>query len=539
MSKDSLKNTNSTKLALTEQLPHETDDFINEPDLTPPVIVAELNKHIIAQDKAKRSVAIALRNRYRRRLVPKALQDEIYPKNILMIGNTGVGKTEIARRLAKLAKAPFIKVEATKFSQIGYVGRNVESIIRDLMNNAVIEERTLMRQTIESKAQKEVTEIILDILLPESAAALNRKQEKPAPSPLDTLSMSFAMHPPSSSATDNSSAKPNNSTLTGSSNPTAELNNSSAQRHESFIKTRAKLKKSLLAGELEEKVIEIMLTPTDPSAPPTGINISGMNLGDNQIDALGGMMKNLGNMFRPKKSKQAITIKDARPRLLEEVAESMLDMNRVIARAKVKTETMGIVFIDEIDKIVSKTNETHGNLDISREGVQRDILPLVEGSSVPTSYGMIKTDHVLFIAAGAFHISSPADMIPELQGRFPIRVKLNPLKAAELKAILIQPKNALIKQYQALLKTEGILLKFNSDAINEIARTAEWINSESENIGARRLATLMEKLLEEYLFSSNSTTKKLVATSITIDKAYVTQCFKDILPDKDLSRYIL
>ncbi len=518
-----------------------SDQLSIEAALTPSAIVRELDKHIIGQKDAKRSVAIALRNRYRRRRVRGEMQNEIYPKNILMIGNTGVGKTEIARRLAHLVQAPFIKVEATKFSQVGYVGRDVESIIRDLMHHAVTSERAKQLKVLEASAAAEVTERLLDALLPESAAAAKRA---PVPAtnavqaPLDTLSLSVALpHTPGIAAHG------------------AATESTSQAQTEQYLTTRAKLKQRLLAGDFENKVITLALSAPAANTPAAGINISGQNLGDQQMDALHGLMKNFNNMFRPKQTKQRMAISAARPLLLQQVTHELLDMNQVISTAKQRTETLGIVFVDEVDKIVTKGTEQRGNLDISREGVQRDLLPLVEGCNVATPNGNIATDHILFIAAGAFHTTSPADMIPEMQGRFPIRVKLSPLKAPELQAILVQPKSALSKQYQALLATEGINLELTTAAIAAIAKMAERVNNESENIGARRLATLMEKLLEELLFHGKAFIKSKRGSAlqaaaaksqdtqtqqrVVIDEAYVTERFRTLLPSKDLQRYIL
>src|SRR4249919_3171553 len=427
------------------------------PVMTPREIVSELDRYIVGQKDAKRAVAIALRNRWRRQLVPDDLREEIAPKNIIMIGPTGVGKTEISRRLAKLAQAPFIKVEASKFTEVGYVGRDVESIIRDLTDLAVNMVKEEEKQKVEIKAREVAEERILDLLLPAGAAA----------------------------AADGEAV--DNARLQG---------------------TRDKLKKMLREGKMDERFVEIEMTQT--SMPMIEVlTPQGME----------GMEFNLKEMFSnllPKKTKKkTVKIPEAMDIITQEEAAKLIDMDKVISEAVRRVEQSGIVFLDEIDKIAGRES-THGP-DVSREGVQRDLLPIVEGSTVNTKYGMVKTDHILFIAAGAFHVSKPSDLIPELQGRFPIRVELKPLTIEDFKRILTEPKNSLVRQYTALLGTEGVTLEFQPDAIGRIADVATLVNERTENIGARRLHTVMEKLLDQISFDAPDLTEK----SITIDGAYV------------------
>ncbi len=445
-------------------------------ELTPKKIVAFLDKYIIGQEKAKKAVAIALRNRTRRKKVAGELQKEISPKNIIMIGNTGIGKTEIARRIAALSDAPFVKIEATKFTEVGYVGRDVESIIRDLVNVAINNERKKVFSQSENKIEVLVEDKILQYLIP---------------------------HNPS--------------------------NNQEGDKN-TFQNTTEKFRKKLRQGELEEK--EIMISIKKKSASP----FSGGMMNFSQMDDLkdmSGMIKNFFDSMPKKQITQKLKIKDARKVLKEEIQEDFINQEEIINQAIQKTENFGIVFLDEIDKIVSKDNHK-GGPEISREGVQRDILPLVEGSSVSTRYGVVKTDHILFIAAGAFHMSSPSDIIPELQGRFPIRVELEPLTQKDLEAILVEPKNSLIKQYTALLSTEGVTLTFTKPAIKEIAKIAFDVNNRNKNLGARRLATVMEKLLEEILFEAPQVTSK-----ITISDTYVKEKLANLAVDEKLAQYIL
>ncbi len=451
-------------------------------ELTPKQIVNELDKYIIGQDKAKKMVAIALRNRWRRQQVRPELREEIMPNNIILIGPTGVGKTEISRRLAKLSNAPFLKVEASKFTEVGYVGRDVESMIRDLVEIGVQMVREEKTKEVESKAREQAIEKILDLLLP----PISHHRPKPV----------------------------------GEIQESDELE----LRHQ---RTREKLREQLLKGQLNDRIVEID-TPTD-SMPmmqifsPMGIEEMGLNI----QELFGGLM--------PKKmKKRRVSVAEALKILTQQEAQKLIDMEEVIRIAIHRVENSGIIFLDEIDKIAGGGSAKHGP-DVSREGVQRDLLPVVEGTSVLTKYGMVKTDHILFIAAGAFHVSKPSDLIPELQGRFPIRVELNSLSENDFVRILTEPKNALIKQYQAMLETEGVTLTFTEDAIQEIARIATVVNARTENIGARRLHTIMSTLLEEILFEVPE--KK--HDEIVIDKKMVTETLKSIVEDEDLSRYIL
>jgi ATP-dependent HslUV protease ATP-binding subunit HslU len=440
-------------------------------NFTPREIVSELDRYIIGQSQAKRAVAVALRNRWRRLQVPADLQDEIAPKNIIMIGPTGVGKTEIARRLAKLAQAPFIKVEASKYTEVGYVGRDVESMVRDLLELAVIMVKEEEAKKMRVKAEASAEEKLLDLLLPGDADRSPDRQEKQEG-------------------------------------------------------TRDKLRKLLRLGELDERFVEIesevSSMPTMGVFTPQGNEELGMNI-----------KEMFGNLFPKKTTRKRLKVHEAREWLIEAEAEKLVDMENVINLAKERTEQGGIIFIDEIDKITSREG-LHGP-EVSREGVQRDILPIVEGSTINTKHGPVKTDHVLFIAAGAFHVSKPSDLIPELQGRFPIRVELDSLGEEEFFRILTEPKNALIRQYKELLKTESINLDFSDDAIREIAKMAKTVNDRTENIGARRLHTIMEKLLEELSFNAPELTERQVA----IDAEEVRHRLAEICKDEDLSRYIL
>jgi ATP-dependent HslUV protease ATP-binding subunit HslU len=444
--------------------------------LTPRQIVAELDKFIIGQDEAKRAVAIALRNRWRRMQLPEALRTEITPKNILMIGPTGVGKTEIARRLASLADAPFIKVEATKFTEVGYVGRDVDSIIRDLIDIAVKMTREKAFTKVESQARESAQERVLDALLPKPRGAFTDQPEE---------------------------------------NTTEEKADSA---------TRNLYRHKLQAGELDEKEIEIDLTMN-----AANVEIMGPPGMEEMTSQLQSMMENLSN----KRSKsRRLTVKKALKLLQEEEASKLVNEDEIRARALESVEQNGIVFLDEIDKICKRSE--HGG-DVSREGVQRDLLPLVEGCAVATKYGMVKTDHVLFIASGAFHLSKPSDLVPELQGRFPIRVELKPLKTAEFVRILTEPKASLTEQYVALMSTEGFGLQFSEDGIRRIAEVATLVNDKAENIGARRLHTVLEKLLDQISFSATEKSGE----SFIINAAYVDQQLDELAHDEDLSRSIL
>jgi ATP-dependent HslUV protease ATP-binding subunit HslU len=435
-------------------------------ELTPREIVRELDKYVIGQAEAKRAVAIALRNRIRRQKLDPEMAEEVYPKNILMIGPTGVGKTEIARRLAKLANSPFLKVEASKFTEVGYVGRDVESMIRDLVDIAIDMVREEKLDEVAERAERNAEERLLDLLMP--------------PQPEAT---------------------------------------------ESLERTREKLREKLRAGKLDDRMVEIDVKQRGPTFEiATNMGVEEMEF--NIKDVLPGL-------FAGRTRKRKMRVAEALEYLIQEEEEKLIDMDQVTRIAIDRVERSGIIFLDEIDKIAGRESG-HGP-DVSREGVQRDILPIVEGTTVNTRYGFVRTDHILFIAAGAFHVSKPSDLIPELQGRFPIRVELKSLTEEDFIRILKEPKNALVKQYQALLETEGIKLTFTDDALEEIARLAARVNESAENIGARRLHTIMEKLLEEISFEGPDLKKKVVK----IDGAYVRKQLADIVKDQDLSRYIL
>jgi ATP-dependent HslUV protease ATP-binding subunit HslU len=438
---------------------------------TPREIVSELDKYIVGQKDAKRAVAIALRNRWRRQQIPEPLRDEIAPKNIIMIGPTGVGKTEIARRLAKLAQAPFLKVEASKYTEVGYVGRDVESMVRDITDLAVNMCKEEESKKVQKKAEEIAEERLLDLLLPPAAKGQPREgEEKQA--------------------------------------------------------TREKLRKLLKIGKLDQKYVEV--ETVDRNLPIVEIfSASGLEEMDINIKDM------FGSLFPKKKKQRKVKVPEALQVLSQEEAQKLIDMDSVVKLATERVEQSGIIFIDEIDKIAGRES-TYGP-DVSREGVQRDILPIVEGTTVTTKYGMVKTDHILFIAAGAFHISKPSDLIPELQGRFPIRVELDSLNKEDLIRILTEPENALIKQYTALLDTESVKLEFKEDSIAEIAEMATLINERTENIGARRLYTMMEKLLDEISFDAPDSGGK----NMVIDARYVREKLKDFVEDEDLSRYIL
>lgn len=438
--------------------------------MTPKEIVSELDKHIIGQANAKRSVAIALRNRWRRQQVDSALRDEITPKNILMIGPTGVGKTEIARRLARLANAPFIKIEATKFTEVGYVGRDVESIVRDLVDTAVKMTRMAEMEKVQTKAYDSAEDKILDILLPRADAGMLSETEE---------------------------------------------------------STRQKMRKKLREGDLDDKEIEI-----DVHVAPMGVEIMAPPGMEEMTSQLQGMFQNLGS---GKTRSRKMPIKKALLSLQEEEASKLVNEDDIRLRAVDSVEQNGIVFLDEIDKICKRSESGGGGGEVSREGVQRDLLPLVEGSTVSTKYGAIKTDHILFIASGAFHIAKPSDLIPELQGRFPIRVELSALSVDDFIRILTEPNASLTEQYQALLATEGVSLTFASDGIQRIAELGWQVNEATENIGARRLHTMLERLLEEISYHAPD----LIEKTIVIDAAYVDQHLTEFAEDEDLSRYIL
>jgi ATP-dependent HslUV protease ATP-binding subunit HslU len=449
-------------------------------ELTPREIVAELDKHVVGQKDAKRAVAIALRNRMRRQKLPPDLAEEVIPKNIIMIGPTGVGKTEIARRLAKLANSPFLKVEASKFTEVGYVGRDVESMIRDLVEIAIDNIRAEKLEDVADKAELNAEERLLDILLPPAASSHSEQT-------------GFTLE---------------------------------ASSGDSYSRTREKLRQQLREGKLDERMVEIEVRernfPSFEIISNQGVEEMDVNIKDM-----------LPNIFGQRTKKRKMKVNEAFEYLIQEEEQRLIDMDQVTRMAIDRVEDAGIIFLDEIDKIAGREGG-HGP-DVSREGVQRDILPIVEGTTVNTRYGMVRTDHILFIAAGAFHVSKPSDLIPELQGRFPIRVELQSLTMEDFIRILTEPKSSLTKQYTALLETEGVKLEFTREALEEIARFAFRVNEGTENIGARRLHTIMERVLDEISFSAPD--KK--GEQVTIDAAYVGKALSDIVKDQDLSRYIL
>lgn len=461
-------------------------------ELTPRQIVAELDKHVVGQNAAKRAVAIALRNRVRRKKLSPDLAADVIPKNIIMIGSTGVGKTEIARRLARMSNSPFLKVEASKFTEVGYVGRDVESMIRDLTEIAVEMTRQEKVDEITDKAELNVEERILDILLP----------------------------PPKSSGSsplfDFDSGETTAPVLVPDTEP----------KDENFARTREKLRTQLRSGKLDNRLVEMEVReknfPTIELAGPMGVEEMGINMKDM-----------LGNLFQGRSKRRKMRVDEAMEYLMQEEEERLIDMDAVARAALERVESSGIIFLDEIDKIAGRESG-HGP-DVSREGVQRDILPIVEGTTVNTRYGMVRTDHILFIAAGAFHVSKPSDLIPELQGRFPIRVELESLTIDDFKRILVEPKNSLVRQYLALMETEGVKLEFTPDAIDAVANFAARVNQQTEDIGARRLHTIMERLLDEISFEGPDLEPK----DQTIDAAYVDKMLAETVKDQDLSRYIL
>ncbi|REK76499.1 ATP-dependent protease ATPase subunit HslU [Paenibacillus paeoniae] len=461
--------------------------------LTPRQIVAELDKYIVGQKDAKRSVAVALRNRYRRSKLDETIRDEIVPKNILMIGPTGVGKTEIARRLAKLVKAPFVKLEATKFTEVGYVGRDVESMVRDLVETAIRMVKSEKTEGVKDKAEKLANERVVLLLAPSAAKPKSNKNP-------------FEM-------------------LFGGGSEEKEEETDQEQDHSLHAK-RNLIREQLAAGKLENEVIEIEVEDTSP-------NMLDMLSGQGP-EGMGMNMQELFGQLMPKKpKKRKLPVKEARKALIQEEANKLIDMDDVISESVIRAEQSGIIFIDEIDKIASPSRGS--GPDVSREGVQRDILPIVEGSTVMTKYGPVKTDYVLFIAAGAFHVAKPSDLIPELQGRFPIRVELTSLSLDDFINILTEPRNALTKQYTALLQTEGIEVEFSSEAIQELASIAADVNRNMENIGARRLHTILEKLLEDLSFEA----PELSLDKMLITPEYVREKLGSIAKDRDLSQYIL
>jgi len=473
----------------------EVDEQIKLDDMTPRQIVAELDKHVVGQRNAKRAVAIALRNRIRRQKLPAEMAVDVMPKNMIMIGSTGVGKTEIARRLARMSNSPFLKVEASKFTEVGYVGRDVESMIRDLTEIAVDMTRQEKIDEIAEKAELNVEEQILDLLLP----------------PARSTSTFYEFDAPASEA---------------GSAPAGRDSADGASSQDQAQRTREKLRTQLRSGKLDSRLIEIEIReknfPVIELAGPQGVEEMGINMKDM-----------LGNLFQGRTKQRKMRVDEAIEHLMQEEEERLIDMDQVARAAIERVEVSGIIFLDEIDKIAGRESG-HGP-DVSREGVQRDILPIVEGTTVNSRYGMVRTDHILFIAAGAFHVSKPSDLIPELQGRFPIRVELESLTVEDFKRILTEPKNALIKQYQAMMATEEVIIDFTDEAIDCIANFAFKVNEHQENIGARRLQTIMEKLLEEISFEGPDLEPKKQC----IDAAYVEAMLAETVKDQDLSRYIL
>jgi ATP-dependent HslUV protease ATP-binding subunit HslU len=475
-------------------------------DLTPRQISAELDRYIVGQADAKKAVAIALRNRWRRQRAPESIREEISPNNIILIGPTGVGKTEIARRLAKLAGAPFIKVEASKFTEVGYVGRDVESMVRDLVESAIDMVRSERESEVEEVAHERVDERLLDLLLPPPAA--EKKADGAPATPPATL--------PPDDALGVFLVSPTGSVSKETMDPAQER----------YKRTRDKLRQLLLDGKLEDREVEVEVPQNSPM-----FDIMASQGGQEGMDNISDMLK---EMMPKRKKKRTVKVAEARRILFEQELEKLIDLDDVTADALERVEKMGIIFLDEIDKIAGERSQM-GGPDVSREGVQRDLLPIVEGSNVQTKYGMVKTDHVLFIAAGAFHVSKPSDLIPELQGRFPIRVELKSLTEADFVRIMTEPENALTKQYAALIESEGAKLEFSVDGIAEIARVAAVVNDRMENIGARRLHTVMTTLLEDVMFDLPDRG----TDTIKVDAGVVRDRLKAIVEDEDLRRYIL
>ncbi len=466
--------------------------------LSPKEIVQELDRYIVGQEPAKKAVAIALRNRLRRRKLPADLRDEVAPKNIILIGPTGVGKTEIARRLAKLCRAPFVKVEATKYTEVGYVGRDVESMVRDLTSVAISMVKAELQAGVQEEAESRVEDQLLELLLP--GLGQRPAKQPPAAAPPAPPSAPPPLRPAASAAAVSADPPPENGTV-------------------------AKFRDRLRAGQLEDKLVEVNVT--DSSGPAIEI-FSGQSFEEMDIN-----LGSLGNLFGGRRKKKKVPVRRARQVLMAEEIDRLVDKERVSELAIERVQQMGIIFLDEIDKVASK--DSRGGADVSREGVQRDILPIVEGSTVNTKWGTVDTAHILFIAAGAFHMSKPADLIPELQGRFPIRVELSALGSDDFKRILTQPRNALITQYTALLGTEEVTLKFTAEAVDRLSELATEVNRNTENIGARRLHTIMELLLEELSFNAPD----LQGQTVTITPDYVNQRLGKIIEDRDLTRYIL
>jgi ATP-dependent HslUV protease ATP-binding subunit HslU len=485
-------------------------------DLTPRQIVAELDRYIVGQADAKKAVAIALRNRWRRQQAPDAIRNEISPNNIILIGPTGVGKTEIARRLAKLAGAPFIKVEASKFTEVGYVGRDVEGMIRDLVDSAVEMVRQERESEVEDLANERVDERLLDLLLPAPGGSADGKPAREAAVGADTKAASGQDEPRDA---------PHLFVVSATGDVKQEKGTDAST--ERYQRTREKLKQLLLDGQLDQREVEIEVAP---AAGP----MFDMFASQGAPESMENFTEMLREMMPQRKKKRTVKVSEARRILLEQEFEKLVDMEDVTSDALERVESLGIVFLDEIDKIAGEKSQM-GGPDVSREGVQRDLLPIVEGSNVQTKYGMVKTDHILFVAAGAFHVSKPSDLIPELQGRFPIRVELKPLTEEDFIRIMTEPENALTKQYAALVAADGAQLEFTADGIAEIARIAATVNSRMENIGARRLHTVMTTQLEDTLFDLPDASVK----RIVVNAEAVREKLKSIVEDEDLRKYIL
>jgi ATP-dependent HslUV protease ATP-binding subunit HslU len=469
--------------------------------LTPKQIVEELDRYIVGQGDAKKAVAIALRNRWRRQRAPESIRDEISPNNIILVGPTGVGKTEIARRLAKLAGAPFVKVEASKFTEVGYVGRDVESMVRDLVESAINMVRAEREGEVQEIAKQKVEERLLDLLLPVPS---DIKHSAPNPSAAAGGAHLFVVSPGGS---------------------VSQETDASEVR---YNRTREKLKQLLIDGQMDDREIEIEVTQQSPM-------MFDMMVPQGAPEGMDNISEMLKDMLPKRKKRRTVKVSEARRILLDEELEKLINKEDVTADALERVQTMGIIFLDEIDKIAGQRGPAAGGPDVSREGVQRDLLPIVEGSNFQTKHGMVKTDHVLFIAAGAFHVAKPSDLIPELQGRFPIRVELNSLTEADFVRIMTEPENALTKQYSALVTAEGSTLEFTADGVAEIAKIAAHVNERMENIGARRLHTVMTTLLEEVLFGLPDSG----AQTVRVDRAMVQTRLKTIADDEDLRRYIL
>lgn len=495
-------------------------------ELTPREIVAELDKYIIGQNAAKRAVAVALRNRHRRRMLPLEMRDDVIPKNILMIGPTGVGKTEIARRLAHLAHAPFVKVEATKFTEVGYVGRDVDSMVRDLIQLSVRMVEKEKAAEVEDNARERAIDRVVDVLQPH---AKNRAAQVVSDARGQVESIAEAINQMFRSGDSAPPTAPSRPAVTPE-EPAPESDELSQKRYEQTERIRSRLREQIVSGARDNDQVEIEV---DESGTPPVFQVMGGHGTDDMGMDMQGM---LGALLPKKRKKKTVTVADAIVLFAKEEAHALVDQDQVIAEAISRAEQSGIIFVDEIDKVAGRggTDGSRGP-DVSREGVQRDILPIIEGSTIQTKYGAVRTDYILFIAAGAFHVSKPSDLIPELQGRLPIRVELESLTQADFERIITEPQNALIKQYAALLATEGVTLEFLPESITEIARIAAAANAQMENIGARRLHTILERLLDEVAFEAPYGESR----HVRIDKEFVSSKLDSIVRDEDLSRYIL